>query len=170
MKKVIKTLIIPTLKEANIGLQRIVRVHNEEGNPMTKKQLSECISSVIESKMVDVCIRMGITIEAPKVDSQADIILEYKPLEIKTTSGREWRGGEYSKRESDYLLVSYDYADGEFSWFVIHKYLEEKDWKSSKNKNYYATSLTLNEVVDGKILVGDIEKKISLYHPKKVQV
>jgi hypothetical protein len=165
MIKQIKTIIIPALQETTIGLKRIVRVHNEEGNPMTKKQLSECISGVIESKMVSVGNSLGMTIAAPKIDSEPDLRIDYKPLEIKTSSGREWRGGEYSKRGSDYLMVNYDIIDGEFYWFVIHKYLEEEDWKSSKSKNYYATTISVDEILDGNLLVGDLQKKLKLTHP-----
>ena len=165
MKKQIQSIIVPTLKETTIGLKRIIKVHNEEGNPMTKKQLSECISGVIESKMVKVGSSLGITIEAPKIDSEPDIIIDYKPLEIKTSSGREWRGGEYSKRGSDYLMVNYDIIDGDFYWFVIHKHLEEKDWKSSKSKNYYATTISVDEILDGNLLVGGLQKKSKLTHP-----
>ena len=108
---------------------------------------------------------LGITIEAPKIDSEPDIRIDYKPLEIKTSSGREWRGGEYSKRGSDYLMVNYDIIDGDFYWFVIHKHLEEKDLKSSKSKNYYATTITVDEILDGTLLVGGLQKKLKLTHP-----
>jgi len=170
MKKTIQKIILPTLYAVENGIHKIMRVHNEEGNPMTKKQLSECISGVIESKMVIVASSLGIVIEAPKVDSEPDIKLEYNPLEIKTTAGSEWRGGEFSKRASDYLMVKYDLIDGEFYWFVMHKYLEEKDWISSKSKKYYATQISVNQMLDGKILIGKLQKKIKLNHPVGVKL
>ena len=169
MKKTLKKIIEPTLTLASIGIESIMRVHNEHGNPMTKKQLSECISGVVESKMVEVARKYGIQIESPKVDSEPDIIINYKPLEIKTTSSVEWRGGAYSKRESDYLFIKWDYSDGEFTWFALHKYLKEDDWNGGdvmdKDNNYYATKIKLNEMLDGEILVGGKEKKTVLYHP-----
>jgi hypothetical protein len=165
MKETIEKIIIPTLKEVNKGISRIVSVHTEEGNPMTKKQLSECISGVIESKMVKVANEYGIDIIAPKVDSEPDLIVDGLPLEIKTTSGTSWRGGEYSKRSSDYLMVVYNYVDGKFNWFVLHKYLKEEDWVSSSSGNYYATSISLDSMLDGSILVGDKKKKRVLWHP-----
>ena len=169
MNKTLKRIILPVLSESTIGIQKIMRVHNEEGNPMTRKQLSECISGVIESKMVKVASNIGITIESPKKDSEPDIMLEYKPLEIKTTCSTEWRGGAYSKREADYLMIKYDIIDGEFYWFVLHKYLKENDWMGgdveNKDNNYYATTIRLNEMLDGDILVGDKEKKTTLWHP-----
>ena len=54
MKKTLKRIMLPVLSESTIGIQKIMRVHNEEGNPMTRKNLSECISGVIESKMVKI--------------------------------------------------------------------------------------------------------------------
>jgi len=165
MKSTLEQLILPTLKEVTTGMNRIMKVHGEEGNPMTKKQLSECISGVIESKMVTVASRLGINITAPKVDSEPDLIVDSVPLEIKTTSGKSWRGGEYSKRSSDYLMVVYDINDNEFSWFALHKYLNEEDWISSTSGNYYATTITLDSMLDGNILVGDRKKKRVLWHP-----
>ena len=171
MKKTLRKIIEPTLTLASIGIESIMRVHNEHGNPMTKKQLSECISGVVESKMVEVAKRYGIQIEAPKVDSKPDTIINYKPLEIKTiaASSDAWRGGAYSKRESDYLFIKWDYSDGEFTWFALHKYLKEDDWigcdVENKDNNYYATKIRLNEMLDGEILVGGKEKKRVLYHP-----
>ena len=68
MNKTLKRIILPVLSESTIGIQNIMRVHNEEGNPMTRKQLSECISGVIESKMVKVASNIGITIDIGKKD------------------------------------------------------------------------------------------------------
>jgi hypothetical protein len=43
--------------------------------------------------------------------------------------------------------------------------LEEKDWKSSKSKNYYATTISVDEILDGNLLVGGLQKKSKLTHP-----
>jgi len=85
MIETLQKIIKPTLNLANEGIQRIENVHRQEGNPMTMKQLSECISGVVESKMVEVGAYFNISCIAPKIDSQSDIILNGMPLEIKTT-------------------------------------------------------------------------------------
>ncbi len=69
--------------------------------------------------------------------------------------------GEFSKRESDYLMVSYDDSGYELKWFFLYTYLMESDWKSSGSGNYYATTIDLNNILkkDYHLLVGDLEKK-----------
>jgi hypothetical protein len=83
-------------------------------------------------------------------------------LEIKTAKTTHvWRGGEFSKRESDYLMVSYDDSGTDLKWFFLHTYLLESDWKSSGSGNYYATTVDLNDILkkDYTILIGDVVKK-----------
>jgi hypothetical protein len=165
MKDILNRILPDTLKNTISGITRIMEVHCEEGNPMTKKQLSECISGVIESKMVEVGYDHGIRIEAPKIDSEPDLLLQNTPLEIKTTCTSQWRGGECSKRNSDYLMISYDIKDGEFYWFVLYKFLKKDDWVSNIANNYYATTITLDSMLDGDILIGGKKKALKLWHP-----
>ena len=82
-------------------------------------------------------------------------------MEIKTakTVG-VWRGGEYSKRESDYLLVSYDDSGEDMKWFVFFVNLKKGDWTSSGSNSYYATTIELDQVLGrGEILIGSVVKK-----------
>lgn len=131
---------------------------------LSTKLKSELISNMLEASFEEVSDE----IEAPLSDDQADLIVRNENLEIKTAkTTRIWRGGEFSKRESDYVLVSYDDSGDDLKWFFLYTYLTEDDWKSSGSKNYYATTIDLDYVLENKeykILVGDYQKKRILNH------
>jgi len=64
------------------------------------------------------------------------------------------------KRESDYLLVSYDDSGEDMKWFVFFVNLKKGDWVSSGSTSYYATTIELDQVLGrGEILVGSVVKK-----------
>jgi hypothetical protein len=126
---------------------------------LSTKLKSELISNMLEasfSKVVPDVI-------SPFSDGEPDLYVKGTTLEIKTAKTTHiWRGGEFSKRESDYLLVSYDDSGDDLTWFFIHTYLMESDWKSSVSDSYYATTIDLNYVMESKeyhILMGKTEKK-----------
>ena len=133
-------------------------------NSISTKLKSELISNFLETSFQEVLDE----VEAPKSDHLPDLLIKEDALEIKTAkTTRKWRGGQYSKRESDYLLVSYDDSEDELKWFFLYTYLTEDDWKNSKSDNYYATTINLDYVLDNKdyiILKGEVEKKIKLKH------
>lgn len=133
-------------------------------NKISTKLKSELISNFLETSFSEVLSE----VEAPKSDHLPDLLVKKEPLEIKTAkTTRKWRGGEYSKRESDYLMVSYDDSDDSMKWFFLYTYLKESDWKSSVSENYYATSIDLDYILDNtdyEILKGGYEKKIKLRH------
>jgi len=131
---------------------------------LSTKLKSELISNILEASFE----RVADDIQAPLSDDMADLVVRGENLEIKTAkTTRVWRGGEYSKRESEYVLVSYDDSGDSLDWFFIYTYLTEDDWKSSKSGNYYATTIDLDYVLDNcphKILCGTVEKKRILRH------
>ena len=54
---------------------------------------------------------------------------------------------------------------------MVHTFLEESDWNSSGSDNYYATSITLTEILNNapyEILKGRLNKKIVKTHMVKV--
>jgi hypothetical protein len=125
---------------------------------ISTKLKSELISNILEASFQTVIDE----VQAPLSDSEPDLLVGGTPLEIKTAkTSHIWRGGEFSKRESDYLMVSYDDSGDELKWFFLYTYLMESDWKSSGSGNYYATTIDLNDILkkDYHILVGDLEKK-----------
>lgn len=116
-------------------------------------------------------------------DNQADLTFTESGnfLEIKVTSGEEWRGGKFSKRESCYLLIARDKDDCE-KCFIALAYIPKEEWKlSSKSKktgkeNYYATSIGKKELLElvnqGKayVIVGGLsEQKTKQGNPFKVR-
>ena len=125
---------------------------------ISTKLKSELISNILEASFQIVIDE----VQAPLSDNAPDLLVGGIPLEIKTARTTcVWRGGEFSKRESDYLMVSYDDSGDELKWFFLYTYLMESDWKSSGSGNYYATTIDLNDILkkDYHILVGDLEKK-----------
>ena len=126
---------------------------------LSTKLKSELISNMLEASFAKVVP----DVVSPFADSEPDLYVKGIPLEIKTSKTTHlWRGGEYSKRPSNYLLVSYDDSGEDLKWFFIYTELLESDWKSSQSQNYYATTIDLNYVLSEKqyeILVGDLEKK-----------
>jgi hypothetical protein len=135
-----------------------------------KKLQSELMSIVLEAAFEDTVpnTRSG------DGDHEADVYIDGVPLEIKTThDSRQWRGGEYSKRGGDFLLVTWklDDNDGLKMW-AAHVVLQKEDWTTSGSDNYYATTIDLDTVLnlDAKVLIGEVAKKIKLTHPVHAKV
>jgi len=139
--------------------------HRELLDELGAKSQSESISKILEMSFKSIVpdARTG------RGDHEADVYINEIPLELKTTKkSRSWRGGEYSKRSGDFLLISWDMdANGNIMWFAIHAVLEKSDWISSGSKNYYATTISLDEVIakGGKVLYGDVRKAKKWTHP-----
>jgi hypothetical protein len=156
MINLIKDNLPAVLKDAN---QRFKTLKTAvEYSTISTKLKSELISNILEAAFSSVIPE----VEAPFSDNEPDLWVMGTPLEIKTAkTSCIWRGGEFSKRESDYLMVSYDDSGDELKWFFLYTYLMESDWKSSGSGNYYATTIDLNDILkkDCQILVGDLEKK-----------
>jgi hypothetical protein len=129
-----------------------------EYSTLSTKLKSELISNMLEASFSSIIPG----VKSPFSDNEPDLWVMETPLEIKTAkTSHVWRGGEFSKRESDYLMVSYDDNGDELKWFFLYTYLMESDWKSSGSGNYYATTIDLNDILkkDYHLLVGDLEKK-----------
>lgn len=133
------------------------------GNRMGAKLQSEIMSALLENAIAQYVpnTRFGAG------DHEADVYINGVPLEIKTAfRARSWRGGEYSKRSGDFLLVSWDMQDVP-SWCVLHATLSADDWQSSGSANYYATSISLDDalLLGGKFLIGGARRARVLHHP-----
>lgn len=143
------------LRNTKEDFQKLKNIYEDFGLVKSPKQLSEDLSGIMETNFER---HYGGT--SPKSDHEPDFILEDgTPIEIKCTSGENWRGGTFSKRAGEYILVSWELNDSnELSMFVCGTYLEESDWVVSKSKNYYATSMTkkaLNNLVS--------QEKVTVY-------
>jgi hypothetical protein len=157
IKEHIQKYLPEVLVEANSRF-KIFKSVVDYGSLSTKLK-SELISNMLEASFSKVVPN----VVSPFSDGEPDLWVKGNALEIKTAkTTHTWRGGEFSKRESDYLLVSYDDSGDDLKWFFLHTYLMESDWKSSGSDSYYATTIDLNDVLDTKeysILIGDIVKK-----------
>jgi hypothetical protein len=156
MVKLLENHLNSVISEANKRLRTFKSV--VEYSTLSTKLKSELISNMLEASFAKVVP----DVISPFSDNEPDLWVMGNPLEIKTAKTTYvWRGGEFSKRESDYLMVSYDDSGDEMKWFFLHTYLLESDWKSSGSGNYYATTIDLNDILkkDYRILVGDVKKK-----------
>lgn len=148
--------VLDTVEERYTAIQRWVQ--------LDKKLQSEFISKLIQTAFADIApnTRQG------KGDHEADVYIDGYALELKTIHKLStWRGGEFSKRAGDYLLISWDMRHGTLYWFVTHVWLEKDAWKSSGSANYYATTISLDDAMarGGRILVGHVRKARKHYHP-----
>jgi hypothetical protein len=156
MIEILQNYLSDVIDEANKRIKTLKSA--VEYSTISTKLKSELISNILEASFQSVVS----DITAPFSDNEPDLYVKGIPLEIKTAKTTcVWRGGEYSKRESDYLMVSYDDSGDVMKWFFLYTYLMESDWKSSGSGNYYATTIDLNDILkkDCYILVGDMEKK-----------
>lgn len=164
MKKTVKKYLPKILKEVERRVSILKEVADWE--TLSTKLKSELISNIIETTFSSIVPNTY----DPKKDSEPDLYVNGKSLEIKTAKTTYmWRGGEYSKRNGNFLLIGWDEIDGEMRWFVIFTFLNENDWKSSTSSNYYATTIDLNDVLkinETEILCGSTVKKKIKEHIK----
>ena len=128
---------------------------------LSSKQRSEFFGAFLEAAFAE-CIadEHGYESRQPDNDREPDLnFLNGHTMEIKNTStDTGWRGGKYSKRPGDYILVSYD--KDEHNVFVALASLTEEDWQRPTSNNYYGTTFTasdLRRVINegrGKIILG----------------
>lgn len=133
------------------------------GGRMGPKLQSEIISALLENAMV----KHIPNCRGGAGDHEADVYIRNVPLELKTSrASREWRGGEYSKRSGDFLLVSWNVTDS-LVWNAVHVQLKSSDWKSAQSANYYATTIDLDTALSlgGKFLIGSARSARVRTHP-----
>ena len=133
------------LRNTKRDFEELMRIYENFGLVKSKKQLSEDLSGLMETNLER---HYGGT--APKSDKDPDFILEDgTAIEIKCTSTENWRGGTFSKRAGEYVLVTWEInKSNELLMFVCGTYLEESDWAGSGSENYYATSMTKKSLYD----------------------
>lgn len=137
-----------------------------------KDKLGARMSAKLQSEIMSALLENAIAKYVPNArcgagDHEADVYVDGVPLEIKTAfRARSWRGGEYSKRSGDFLLVSWDMQDTP-SWCVLHATLSADDWQSSGSANYYATSISLDDamLLGARFLIGGARQARVLHHP-----
>tara|TARA_B100001564_G_C20571344_1_gene638506 strand:- start:84 stop:629 length:546 start_codon:yes stop_codon:yes gene_type:complete len=170
-KNITKSL-INNLDAIDIQIDKRFKLFKESMGSGYEK-LSTKLKSEILSNLIEAAVEESINeVSAPTKDHMPDLLMNSKPLEIKTTAGTDsWRGGEFSKRPGDYIMVGWEEVLGVLKTFMVHTFLEESDWNSSGSDNYYATSITLTEILNNapyEILKGGLNKKIVKTHMVKV--
>jgi len=121
-----------------------INFYNSKGLRKSNKQLSEDLSGLLETNIEN-------TIEgavAPKVDSEPDIRYNGVPVEIKCTSGEQWRGGAYSKRDGYYLMVTWNVIEGAVKLLCYGLNLTKKDWQGGLTGNYYGTTFGKKQLME----------------------
>lgn len=162
MKHIIKQHLDQILEEAEKRINKSKETIDWE--KLSTKLKSELISNIIETSFSTIVPHTY----DPKKDSEPDLYIHETPLEIKTSkTTHTWRGGEYSKRNGNFLLIGWGEIDNHIKWFVLFTNLNENHWNSSKSKNYYATTIKLSDVLklqDTEILYGKTIKKRINHH------
>ena len=174
----VKTMVVPFLESAIKKTFEIAKqINNFEcslGFEKSKKIESEWLSHNFAKQIklyIEQCplIKEKIGISVGKSDNDVDIYFYFLddskdyPLEIKVTCSNNWRGGEFSKRESDHLMIYWSRIEDKVKLFACITYLDKNDWVSSmqKGKRYYAPNVyrhTLATKTDRVDIIGKITK------------
>jgi hypothetical protein len=158
-------------KENFLGIIRLVekqrmslfRSLKRNGIEFSTKTKSELVSQLFESAFYNHFNDKNINIERAGSDSlKPDILFSdtNTPLEIKTTKGEYWIGGSYSKREGDFLLVSWEEVNRKPTYFVTHVKLRKDDWADQGDK-FYGTKFTKKDLLKNEtktILMGELSE------------
>ena len=156
--------VIENLRE---NTKRLLDVYKDFGLNKTSKNISEDISGLLET-----AIEQNIKgASAPKVDSEPDIWYNGKAVEIKTSSGANWRGGTFSKRPGYYIFVTYELDETNTpSFYIAGIDLKEEDWKASSSENYYATAYGKKELYLNKDKVTTYAGSMSAKEGKRLTI
>lgn len=156
--------------------------------PLTKytgisnKVKSELISGIVPQKLCGIMNEKyqseDYLFRIASNDNEPDMIVEKKSFlndwegvaEIKVAkattdktgkSNVQWRGGEFSKRDGDYFLISYDFDPlYGMKWFICYCHVRKEDWESSIDNGYYATTISAEKIITqhldkNNIIIGD---------------
>jgi hypothetical protein len=128
---------------------------------LSSKQRSEFFGAFLEAAFAEsIADEHGYESRQPENDREPDLnFLNGHTMEVKNTStDTGWRGGKYSKRPGDYILVSFDKDASKV--FVALAALTEDDWTRPTSDSYYGTTFTagdLQRVIEegrGKVILG----------------
>lgn len=85
-----------------------------------------------------------VKVSVGKSDNDVDLLFtntttsETYKLEVKVGKNATWRGGEFSKRESDHLMISWSQNGIAVKLYACVLFLKKEDWHSNMAKGYYA--------------------------------
>lgn len=133
------------LESLKIVVSRMKKFDQEYGDlGLSRKNISELIEKILENACANTFSKkLGYEVKRALADRDPDLVFTNLnvPMEIKMTStDNSWTGGEFSKRPSDYLMVSWGGNFDEFFCCLVH--LEKEDWKSNFQNNFYGPSLS----------------------------
>jgi len=134
------------MKSSFDGVRESFKKHIEPLR-LSNKLNSEIVSDLIISKIVNELRGNNISSKKGVSDNQADFYVDESPYEVKVSMGKTWRGGEFSKRESEYIMIIRNRTLIDLRFFVVQAHLKMDDWKSSTHENYYATEIKLEDIL-----------------------
>jgi hypothetical protein len=132
-----------------------------------KSVRSKLISNLFETQSAEYFNSIGIPTKSCNNDKEPDIIFTEtnESCEIKVTSSwknKAWMGGEYSKRNSEYILIAWNYTESQNTLFgvspellefsVINTYLTQDEWISC-GTNFSGTKVTEKSLFGKKIKI-----------------
>jgi hypothetical protein len=130
------------------------------------KLISELISELTEKITAEYFsqIYSGL-VKSATSDNDPDLMFGDIPLEVKVakySNGFNWRGGKFSKRQSDYIFIVWDFDTNDKTKIKVAVYkafLSKDNWIQNRSSNYYATLYNMNLLSQNttmKCIIGDI--------------
>jgi hypothetical protein len=156
------------IRESTNPIKRIFSVFRTERAKVSYKMKSELYSHNVGEYVADYFNNhpeLNVSAKAAVSDRDPDITFtsskfpgEIYVLEIKVTRGKSWRGGEYSKRDCDYVMLAWCDDNNRFNVYAAHVPLVSSDWMPGVQGKYYAPSFPLkyldrNDRID---IIGNI--------------
>jgi len=158
-----RTVVLEIIRETSIKMRKADNeVFKAYEISLSNKNLSEIIGKIMEKTSAEILSKkLGYEVRNAQSDSEPDLNFTKigKAVEIKITSTDvAWTGGEFSKRQLDYLLVSWGGHFDEF--FAALTHLDKQDWHSNISKNFYGPSYKAKDLYNKKdkiIFLGSFE-------------
>jgi hypothetical protein len=158
----INTILIPEHWSNICNIIRPIALNHIFPYIKSKRVRSGVLSELFETQSAQYFNSIGISTKSCDNDSEPDLLFTEmeESCEIKVTSSskREWMGGKYSKRSSEYILVSWEYKETFDTLFgtepeslkfsVINVFIDQSEW-DTLGDNYYATKIT-SKMLDNK--------------------
>ena len=135
--------------------------------PFNTRLKSEIISSLFEIESAKYFQEQGHRVKNATTDREPDLFFldTNTPVEIKVTQKKKhlkWMGNKVSKRESQFVLISWEQADNAINYYITSTYLGQSNW-STDEYSYNATFLSWKNLNNRKDIIGskDIPERFS---------
>lgn len=120
----------------------------------SKRVRSGVMSELFENQSAEYFTSIGIKTKSCDTDKEPDLTFvdRGETCEIKVTSStkQEWMGNHISKKNSEYILISWEYTDT-LKFSVINVFLNQEDW--NRLGNYNGTKINSKTLQNKKVKI-----------------